>query len=222
MNYSRSHPSQLYLDNIGFYKKMHKTGFFTSSGEKKNKNEAYDGKSTLSYIKIIKNIIIKNQCESLIDYGCGKAKYYFEEFKTNKASYPNLKNYWDIKIDLYDPCFEKYNTPPKSKADISIYIDVLEHIPEEDTDWVLREILLLTNKITFMNIACYPALALLPNGENAHINIKSYEWWKKKLIKFAEEFKELKILALCDYRRENTNLKWISIDIRDQVNKYIK
>ena len=99
MNYSRNHPSQLYLNNIGFYKKMHKTGFFTSSGEKKNKNEAYDGKTTLSYVKIIKNIIIANQCESLIDYGCGKAKYYFEEFKTNKASYPNLKNYWNIQID---------------------------------------------------------------------------------------------------------------------------
>ena len=43
-----------------------------------------------------------------------------------------------------------------------------------------------------------------------------------KLIKFAEEFKELKILALCDDRGKDNDVKWVSIDIRDQIKKYIK
>ena len=64
-------------------------------------------------------------------------------------------------------------------------------------------------------------MALLPNGQNSHINIKTSEWWQIKLIKLAEEFKELKILALCDERGKDNDVKWVSIDIRDQIKKYI-
>ena len=222
MNYSRNNPSQAYLDNIEFYKEMHKKGYATSSGEKILKNNAYDGKSTLSYINLVKNIITNNKCESLLDYGCGKAKFYNEKFNTNKLSYSSLRDYWNLKIYLYDPCFDKYNKFSETKADITICIDVLEHIPETDVDWVLKEILSLTNKIIFVNIACFPAMALLPNGQNSHINIKTSEWWQIKLIKLAEEFKELKILALCDERGKDNDVKWVSIDIRDQIKKYIK
>ena len=222
MNYSRENPSSNYVKNIDFYKNMHENGFYTTSGEKKSIDEAYAGRTTSSYVKLIKNIIIKNQCESLLDYGCGKAKLYNEEFQTNKASYPNLRDYWNIKINLYDPCYKPYDKLPTEKVDISICIDVLEHIPMEDIDWVLREFMSLTKKITFFNIACYPAIALLPNGENAHINIQTPEWWQEKMIKCAEEFKHLKILALCGYTSEKGNLKWKSVDIRDSVQEYIK
>ena len=44
----------------------------------------------------------------------------------------------------------------------------------------------------------------------------------KKLIKCAEEFKNLKILALCSYRLKNSKLKWVSIDIRDSVKNYLE
>ena len=44
----------------------------------------------------------------------------------------------------------------------------------------------LTKKITFINIASYPAVALLPNGNNVHINIQSYYWWLERLMKCAE------------------------------------
>jgi hypothetical protein len=200
---------------------MHKFGYYIQDGRKIDEKIAYNGQSTLSYIKIIKKIIVANQCQSLLDYGCGKARFYNESFKSNNANYSNLRDYWNIKINLYDPGFEKYSILTKSNVDISICIDVLEHIPEEDVDWVLREFFSLTKKITFLNIACYPAKALLPNGENAHINIKTHAWWQKKLIKLSEEFKELKILALCDDRGKDNDVKWIAIEIRDQIKKYL-
>ena len=78
-----------------------------------------------------------------------------------------------------------------------------------------------TKKVIFVNIACYPAVALLSNGQNSHINIKNQKWWQIKLIKLAEEFKELKILALCAERKKDNDVKWTSIDIRDQIKKYI-
>jgi len=220
MNYSRENPSINYLKNIDFYKNMHENGFYTKSGEKINIDEAYAGRTLATYAKIIKNMIRKNKCESLLDYGCGKAKLYNEEFKTNDASYPNLIDYWNIKINLYDPCYKIFNKLPKKKVDISICIDVLEHVPAEDTNWILREFMSLTKKITFINIASYPAVALLPNGNNAHINIQSYYWWLEKLMKCAEEFRDLKILALYEYRSEKGNLKWKPIGIRDSVEEY--
>ena len=217
MNYSRKNPSKTYIDNLELYKDMHKSGYYIQSGKK----IAYAGQSILPFVKIIKNIIVANQCQSLLDYGCGKARLYDESFKTKNAGYPNLRDYWNIKINLYDPGFEKYCILSKSKVDISICIDVLEHIPEEDVDWILREIFSLTKKITFLNVACYPAKALLPNGENSHINIKNHAWWQKKLIKLSEEFKEIKILALCDDSGKDNNIKWAAIDIRDQIKKYL-
>ena len=181
MIYSRKNPSNQYLKNIEFYKNMHEKGFYTTAGVKKTKEEAYAGNSTSNYAKMINKIILKNQCNSLLDYGCGKAKLYNEGFKTNKAIYPNLKDYWNIKINLYDPCYRKYNKLPTKKVDISICIDVLEHIPIQDINWILREFMTLTKKITFFNIACYPAIALLPNGDNAHINVQKHEWWHEKI-----------------------------------------
>ena len=228
-NYSRANPSGSYLKNIKYYKHMHKHGFQSTFKKKrimkiqeKVKEEAYEGTSTLPYVEIIKNIITFYQCKSLLDYGCGKAKLYNEAFKTNKGSYTNLKDYWNLDINLYDPCYEKYNTLPKSKVDVSICIDVLEHIPEEDVDWVLRELMSLTKKITFINVACYPALAHLPDGRNAHITLQEPSWWQEKLNQCADEFNNLKILAMCGYRLPSYKLKWVTIDIRDSVKKYMK
>ena len=36
-----------------------------------------------------------------------------------------------------------------------------------------------------------------------------------------EEFKELKILALCEDSGKGNNLKWAAIEIRDQIKKYL-
>ena len=44
-------------------------------------------------------------------------------------------------------------------------------------------------------MACYPAQALLPNGENAHATIKEPKWWFEKLISFKKEYKDIKILC---------------------------
>ena len=90
-----------------------------------------------------------------------------------------------------------------NKVDITICIDVLEHIPSQDISWVLRDFFSLTNKIVFINVACYEAKAILPNGENAHINVQTYDWWEKILIDCALEFKGIKIIAFCNFIIEN-------------------
>jgi hypothetical protein len=63
--------------------------------------------------------------------------------------------------------------------------DVLEHIPEEDVDWVLKDCFSFAKKFIYMNIASYPARKILPNGWNAHVTIESPDWWRQRILKAA-------------------------------------
>ena len=59
--------SKEYLNNLENYKKMHLEGYKLIDGRKRNPNNAYDGKSTLIYAKLIKEIIRKNNIKSMLD-----------------------------------------------------------------------------------------------------------------------------------------------------------
>ena len=43
----------------------------------------------------------------MLDYGCGKGFFYKNPSNQNGLQIKSLRNYWDIDIDLYDPCFEE-------------------------------------------------------------------------------------------------------------------
>jgi len=43
---------------------------------------------------------------------------------------------------------------------------------------VVSELFSLAKKLLIINVACYEAAALLPNGENAHITTRNAHWWK--------------------------------------------
>ena len=58
INYSKENPSKSYLKNIDYYKTMHETGYKKIDGTKREPKNAYDGKSTIPFAKIIK----KNNC----------------------------------------------------------------------------------------------------------------------------------------------------------------
>ena len=85
----------------------------------------------------------------------------------------------------------------------------------------MSEFISLTNKFVFINVSCSPAVALLPNGKNAHINLQQPQWWKNKLNEFAKEFKNLKILCTCSYNFLNGKTNWAFIEIRNNISKYL-
>ena len=96
INYSKGNPSKSYLKNIDYYKTMHETGYKKIDGTKREPENAYDGKSTIPFAKIIKKIIVENKCNSLLDYGCGKGKYYFEKFDFEDDFVKNLMKHQEI------------------------------------------------------------------------------------------------------------------------------
>ena len=66
--------SDEYEDLIKIYQNLHDYGT-----DKISSKTIFDGKSLKFFFKLIKQLIDSTKSSSLIDFGCGKAKYYFEE-----------------------------------------------------------------------------------------------------------------------------------------------
>ena len=213
--------SKLYYDNIKMYMQMHNEGYKKIDGLHVEQKKSFNGISKIPYATTIKKIIDKNQLTSLLDYGCGKAEFYNNNFKFKNIEYPSFSKLWGIDIDLYDPCYEKYNILNQDKKyDLTICIDVLEHIPKEDITSVLSLISNLTNKYIFLNVACNEAVALLPNGENAHINIQEPEWWYEQILQIINVREYLKIICNCTIVKDG-KAKVFPLQFNDKIGNYI-
>jgi len=217
---SNTNPSQEYYKNLEYYKKMHLEGYDLTNGKVRSPDEAYNGKSTLIFAKLIKQIIQNNNILTMLDYGCGKGYYYENPFNKYGVKSDSLRNYWDIDIDLYDPCFQEYSKFNDNKDyDLIICIDVLEHIPTIDINWVLEKLLKKSKKYLFINIACHPAIALLPNGKNAHVNIKTPKWWHEKFLNFRDILEGIKVICICSIK-ENNKFEYFPLQYNDNLSNY--
>ena len=135
--------------------------------------------------------------------------------------FPNLKDYWKVKTKLYDPGLKQFNKFTSKKFDISICIDVLEHCPLEDIDWILEDFISKSRKVVFVNIACSYAIALLPNGQNAHVTVRPPKWWEKKLFELSIKYKDLSIIGSCSYLDKQKQTRFYGININDNLANYL-
>ena len=184
-------PSQEYHDLIDSYKVLHQ------------EEGKFKGISLVPLVPTLMSLVKENNCKTLLDYGCGKAiPYDKDRCKEVDLRHPiqklcNLKSF-----DLYDPAYEKYATLPDKKYDIVVCTDVLEHIAEQDIDYVLTEILSRSNKIVFLNISCQPALKHFKEGKfkgkNVHISVFDPSWWGHKIGNIWNKFNNLKVYTLCE------------------------
>jgi hypothetical protein len=184
-------PSQEYHDLIDSYKILHQ------------EEGKFKGISLVPLVPTLMSLVKENNCKTLLDYGCGKAiPYDKDRCKEVDLRHPiqklcNLKSF-----DLYDPAYEKYTTLPNKKYDIVVCTDVLEHIAEQDIDYVLTEILSRSKKIVFLNISCQPALKHFKEGKfkgkNVHISVFDPSWWGHKIGNIWNKFNHLKVYTLCE------------------------
>jgi hypothetical protein len=138
--------------------------------------EHWVGEALAEYKHDIFSIIKENNIKSILDYGCGKAK--FHPLLFNNIKLPGSP--MDINITPYDPAVPQYSNKPNDKYDLVLCIDVMEHIQEDKVDEVLQDIFNYSNRV-FLTITCYEATQVLTNGKNAHYTIKEPDWWKEKL-----------------------------------------
>ena len=123
--------------------------------------------------------------ESILDYGCGQsqlAEMIQKEIAADKTGI--------INIYKYDPAIDEYSSLPKEKVDLVICTDVLEHVPPEDVDGTIKEIVALGENCFFV-ICTKEAIEILPNGENAHCSVHDPAWWLSRIEKSKDFAKKI-------------------------------
>jgi hypothetical protein len=146
-----------------------------------------------AYRMQVQQVLLDNQISSVLDYGCGGSNWYATGFdpesQQSAVEYFQLSRAW-----RYEPARDIDERKP---VDCVISFDVLEHIFIADVPNVLRDMFSYANKLLILNIACYPAAARLPNGENAHITVRDPLWWKGLLDAISVEFPQTKVWLIC-------------------------
>lgn len=150
---------------IDQYKEMHKD------------ENLYEGSSLNIHKENIRQYL--TECKSILDYGCGKAIQYHKE---------NIHetHFYGIMPSLYDPAVKEYSTLPQGNFDAVICTDVLEHIEEEDVAEIIKEIYSKADRFVYLGICNVPANSFLPDGRNAHVTLRSLEWWVEQTLPHAK------------------------------------
>jgi hypothetical protein len=136
--------------------------------EMHEKVPTYGTVSALRHTDKILTIYKAIECNSLLDYGCGKGM---------------LAKNLDFPIWEYDPAIPGKDACPRP-ADLVVCIDTLEHIEPEFLDRVLEDIYRCTKKIVFFAIGTEKAHKTLPDGRNTHLIIENKDWWINRISKY--------------------------------------
>jgi len=129
---------------------------------------------------------------TLLDYGCGGSDWHAAGF--DKHSGQSAAEYFGLSEALrYEPA---RGIDERRRVDCVLSFDVLEHVFVSDVPAVLRDMFSHAGRLLVLNVACYPAAARLPNGENAHVTVRDPQWWKGMLDAVAVEFPETSICLI--------------------------
>jgi len=161
--------SNQYDELINYYKQMAENGYEREDGTfVKN---VYSDAEPHKFADQLKKIVEFFDAKNGLDYGSGGSNLN----KTKLANGVKFIDYIGLqKIQSFEPA---RNKKKKYKSDIVLCFDVLEHVFINDVPWVLNDLFKYANKCIVINVACYNAAALLPNGENAHITVRPPSWW---------------------------------------------
>ena len=172
--------------------------------------DAFSDFEARAYREPLEAIFKAHNVKTILDYGCGGSKWDLPGFdeQTNQSA----KEFFNLtEAHLYEPARE---IDQRNPADCVISFDVLEHIFITDIPIILHDMFRYSRKILVLNIACYPAAAQLPNGENAHITVRHPLWWKGMLDSISINYPDITVFLLCSQAWRETELlpEWKSGD----------
>ena len=176
---------------IKLYKHMAADGYEKSDGSKII--SAYNVFELRKFRNICKEQFLKHNVETVLDYGGGGSDWNAPNF--DSVSGKSARDYFGVrKVTTFEPA---RNLMKKKISDCVVCVDVLEHIFISDIPIVIEELFSLTKKLLIINVACYKASALLPNGENAHITVRSSDWWKGVIDSISTKFEGVNVMLIC-------------------------
>jgi hypothetical protein len=199
--YNRANPSPRYRELLALYQAAHAKGL---PDQNIAAEETFSGQSLGEHAGLVRQLIHLTGAKTLLDYGAGKGQLYRASgIKIGGEIVPDIRTYWGIKdVHLYDPGHAPYSALPSDSFDAVICTDVLEHVPQEDIQWVLAEIFGFARKFVFANVASYPAQKSLPNGENAHATVQPPLWWRQQIDRVHQP-SGVDYLVLVEEKRHN-------------------
>ena len=155
---------------LSYYESMHKDGYLRSDGKYVPAESAFASFELLRFLDHLDISIFRNA--SVLDYGSGKSSW--EKAKVKGVPLSSLLKYREV--NAYEPAAGQ-SLSQAILYDIVVCMDVAEHVYVADVFDLLSDLFSMSKGYLICNIASYKAMALLPNGENAHITVRSADWW---------------------------------------------
>ena len=178
-------------DLIKLYEEMAVNGIERTDGTRKE--NVYNDFQLRKFRYLCQNQISSDKIKTVLDYGGGGSDWTAPNFdpKTNQSA----KDFFQLQqVYKFEPA---RGLMEKKKADCVVCMDVLEHIFIQDIPKVIAELFALSKKLLVVNVACYKAAALLPNGENAHITVRSPDWWKGVFDAISIGYENIEVMLIC-------------------------
>lgn len=176
---------------IKLYENMARDGYKRTDGIEIKK--AFSDFELRKFRYLCKEKISSENIKTILDYGGGGSNW--EEPNFDPLTGESAKKFFNVQeVTTYEPA---RNLAEKKKSDCVVCIDVLEHIFIADIPNVIDELFSLTNNLLVINVACYKAAAILPNGENAHITIRPPSWWKGVIDMISIKYNNIEVMLIC-------------------------
>ena len=201
---------------IKMYEQMAMEGY--DRVDQQRVDDAFSDFELRAYRTQIHSIFNEYSISTVLDYGCGGSDWRSSGFDTisghSAVEYFGLQNAY-----RYEPARD---LDERQRVDCVISFDVLEHIFISDIPAVLRDMFSYAAKLIILNVACYPAAAKLPNGENAHITVRQPLWWKGMVDSISVEYPTTRVCLICSPAWRNSSVfpVWNS-DMWQESNSFV-
>lgn len=198
---------------VKMYEEIADIGYDRVFGDRVSK--AYNDFELSKFRDLVRPHFLNHSIGSVLDYGCGGSDWTAAGFDPMTGA--SAQEFFEVKqVRQFEPARKLLQ---KKKSDCVVCFDVLEHIFLADIKTVVRDLFSLSKKLLVVNVACYSANALLPNGENAHVTIREPGWWKGMIDSVAADFPSVNVILICSksyvsgvfYGVYNAN-QWIQSD----------
>ncbi len=176
---------------IKMYEKMSREGY--DRMDQQRVDIAFSDFELRAYRAQILSIFNDHSISTVLDYGCGGSDWRSGDF--DEASGQSAIEYFKLQNAYrYEPARD---IDERQRVDCVISFDLLEHIFISDVPAVLRDMFSYATKLIVLNVACYPAAAKLPNGENAHVTVRHPFWWKGVVDGISVEHPTTSVWLIC-------------------------
>jgi 2-polyprenyl-3-methyl-5-hydroxy-6-metoxy-1,4-benzoquinol methylase len=129
---------------------------------------------------VVAELAAAHSIRSVLDYGCGQGSL-ARALRPLCAPGSPLRAF---SMAEYDPAIAGKDEPPAQAFDLVVCTDVLEHIESDKIGAVMRHLASVTGRLIFSVISLVPTAKKLTNGKQAHILLRSTDWW---CYQFAEQ-----------------------------------